>query len=564
MRVVMQSAEASREEHAVLERELGAGYKERVQSVDDAIKAGDMVKLQALFDKQPPMRGDLPSGRGLGGTWLQHAAQYGGGDAVRFLLQRGAPLEETDSFGDTPLLTAARQGIFAALTALLAAGASVRVCNKTGSTALHLAVMVNSVPCCTALLDAGASLNVTTRSDGWTPAMWAVRGDKAEVMKVLLSHPRARTEMDMKVLSNPPFSVSLVDMVTRAGSGITANAYVMRQLVIEEAVRRETLQRGSADPNNALALHSPRPSPPRTMFGFPGSMGYIPDTDPATPPPAKPNALPRRGRVVRYRDGATVVNVQELAPSEFVAQRKSVVLAPLHALLLAQHRRLGADSPAQLLPADAGKLIASMLTRPPRRACGRGCKKDRCICADSGTPCLSDCPSACRGRNPLSSLRLTTAAGKDVKKRLSDCAADHYSTVASLTAEQLSARFPFACEERWGGPMWGGEEHATANGARGVALRQLLDDNDEACARCGGDGEQFFSFCLNRPVNSDRVAHCLSCGRCFYFHSDVDARACPYCASAPRGADAEEQPGCMGQEAEEFERGLAMEGYWGS
>jgi hypothetical protein len=349
--MLLQSAESSRAENALLERELGAGYKERAQSVDDAIKAGDMVKLQALFDKQPPMRGDLPSGRGLGASWLQYAAQYGGGDAVRFLLQRGAPLEEIDSFGDTPLLTAARDGNIAALTALLVAGADVSAGNKTGSTALHLAVMSDSVPCCTALLDAGASLNAQTRNDGWTAAMWAAQGGTAELLRLLLAHPRARAEMDMRLLSAPPYGASLVDMVTRAGSGITANAYVMRQLVIEEAVRRESLQRGSADPNNALGLHGPRPSPPRTMFGFPGSMGYIPDTDPATAPPAKPNALPRRGRVVRYRDGATVVNVQELAPSEFVAQRKSVVLAPLHALLLAQHRRLGADSPAQLLPA---------------------------------------------------------------------------------------------------------------------------------------------------------------------------------------------------------------------
>ena len=110
---------------------------------------------------------------------------------------------------------------------------------------------------------------------------------------------------------------------------------------------------------------------------------------------------------------------------------------------------------------------------------------------------------------------------------------------------------------------WGGGEHKSKHGLSSVPLVRVLSTTDDACERCGGDGDQFFSFCLNRPVNADRVTHCLSCSRCFYFHSDVDARACPYCAAAPGGPDAEEQPGEASEEALQFEAGLSAEGYWG-
>ena len=192
-------------------------------------------------------------------------------------------------------------------------------------------------------------------------------------------------------------------------------------------------------------------------------------------------------------------------------------------LLLAQHARLGADSPARLLPADAAKLIAALLAPRQRRSCVHSsCARRsviKCACKAAAMPCFSDCPQACRDRNLRSSLRTrSSATDKVTDMPLSDCARDHRSVIMSLSASQFSARYPLACEERWGGSKWGGGEHKSKRGLSSVPLVRVLSTTDDACERCGGDGDQFFSFCLNRPVNADRVTHCLSCGRCFYFH----------------------------------------------
>ena len=90
-------------------------------------------------------------------------------------------------------------------------------------------------------------------------------------------------------------------------------------------------------------------------------------------------------------------------------------------------------------------------------------------------------------------------------KDLSECARDHYlSVVQNLTEQQLEERYPMACVERWGGKS---DDHCDQDdGEPGVALQYLLSSSNsyyEECTRCGADGRQFFSFCLNRPVNSD-------------------------------------------------------------
>jgi hypothetical protein len=104
------------------------------------------------------------------------------------------------------------------------------------------------------------------------------------------------------------------------------------------------------------------------------------------------------------------------------------------------------------------------------------------------------------------------------RETLSKCGLDHIDTIRSLTEEQLEQRYPLACEERWG-PMGG--HHYNNDGEEGMPLSDamLLKNIDSLnrdiapCQECGQDGEQFFSFCLNRLVNADRVKHCEFCGR---------------------------------------------------
>ena len=64
---------------------------------------------------------------------------------------------------------------------------------------------------------------------------------------------------------------------------------------------------------------------------------------------------------------------------------------------------------------------------------------------------------------------------------------------------------------------------------------------------------------------ADRVTHCLSCGRCFYFRPGF-LRRCAYCDGNPLGPDAEDQnyaPGSAeAKEEDAMEMQFALEGYW--
>lgn len=112
---------------------------------------------------------------------------------------------------------------------------------------------------------------------------------------------------------------------------------------------------------------------------------------------------------------------------------------------------------------------------------------------------------------------------------LSECALDHYlSVVRHLTPEQLEQTYPLACIERWGdierGPPHGDEDQEELGV---VALCHVLDTYED-CQACGGDGQQFFSFCLNRPVNDNMVQHCEFCHKCFYFRPGCQ-KGCEHC-----------------------------------
>lgn len=133
--------------------------------------------------------------------------------------------------------------------------------------------------------------------------------------------------------------------------------------------------------------------------------------------------------------------------------------------------------------------------------------------------------------------------------KLSSCAADHLSVVRSLNAAQLAARYRLACHEL--DTKCGGANASTAPVAS-VELASALH-SCKPCKQCRGS--QYFSFCLNRVVNADRVQHCNDCGRCFYFRPGF-ARGCPYCAA---GDD-------MDDEEKDWQAlfGAAARGFWRS
>jgi hypothetical protein len=173
----------------------------------------------------------------------------------------------------------------------------------------------------------------------------------------------------------------------------------------------------------------------------------------------------------------------------------------------------------------------------------------------------------------VASLRV--AAARPGLSSLSVCALDHLSAVRALTPAQLAARYPHACAERWGGARGRhthGGQPGVPLGARLAPCGLLSAGGTDACDACSGDGASFFSFCLNRPVNGDRVIHCMDCGRCSYFRPGFPSRRCPYCLSCPSqdgdddsdgNDDSVDEDDSDDEETARTEMRFAAEGYWG-
>lgn len=143
---------------------------------------------------------------------------------------------------------------------------------------------------------------------------------------------------------------------------------------------------------------------------------------------------------------------------------------------------------------------------------------------------------------PVARLPTTREERKQIPSSLEEdgCARAHYlSVLRHLTKAQLEQNYPLACIERWGQRKIGSRDvHqdgqlAKDDGPIDVApLKRYLNGVDytmyEGCTGCGADGRAWFSFCLNRAVNSNMVHHCEFCQRCFY-HQPGFLRGCQYC-----------------------------------
>ncbi len=99
---------------------------------------------------------------------LEAIIEHGDHEALRLLLEHGAPLEVRGHKNRTPLHIAAQLGDTKCVEVLLAKGASVTARDEDGNTPLHLAVKSSSSPCVAKLLAKGADRD-TENYDGASP-----------------------------------------------------------------------------------------------------------------------------------------------------------------------------------------------------------------------------------------------------------------------------------------------------------------------------------------------------------------------------------------------------------
>jgi ribA/ribD-fused uncharacterized protein len=128
-----------------------------------------LLRHGATFDATKPGR-------------LHTAAQGQHLPVLRWLLDRGADIDQRDEDGDTPLLTAARSGRAGAVSTLIALGADVRLRNHRGDGLLHAG---GDSDCISELLRHGLPVD-EPNADGRTPLhLAATVSDRAGVLALL-------------------------------------------------------------------------------------------------------------------------------------------------------------------------------------------------------------------------------------------------------------------------------------------------------------------------------------------------------------------------------------------
>jgi hypothetical protein len=375
-------------------------------------------------------------------------------------------------------------------------------------------------------------MHATVRSrDGTTPLFRAIFGDKLDVVQYLLEHTKA----DLLVPERVGERRHCIHLVTT--SPATAP---MRQLVLSAAFRR------GIDLPPYLLTKRPMPAglPPYmmgAMGGFMGAFGgnrgsFVPKSDPLPDRAKADQGGDKEGNKADQGGGE-----EENKGGVVLSSRVSVLRDFYGAVVL---------NPEVLCPSEYLRLSE----KPLKCGCKKRPSKNACPCQMAGRPCFEFCPAQCQRANPSNRLRLPS--GKSVA--LSVCARDHLTTVRGLSEAQLEAKYRKACIERWGNTYG---NHSNPKNLDVVLRRLLRKKAWEGCRDCGADGAQFFSFCFNRAVNADRVAHCMHCGRCFYFRPGFLER-CSYCFKEQADQEYEYKNDMDSMFGNQAEAQMAQEGYW--
>ena len=124
---------------------------------------------------------------------LQVAAVYNNVDVMDSLLTRGADLDGTDQYNETPLYNAAMEGHIAAVDLLLTRGANPNIANEDGVTPLFEAAKGGYTGVVRLLLQNNADPNKATLDtdatlDRLTPLHVAAEHNHVEAVQLLLEH----------------------------------------------------------------------------------------------------------------------------------------------------------------------------------------------------------------------------------------------------------------------------------------------------------------------------------------------------------------------------------------
>ncbi len=161
----------------IIEKQTGGTIQ---SDFEEACRNGDIKVVMDLIDKGA----DVNASNNWGNTPLHYALDNGHTEVAMALIDKGADVNARDNAGDTPLHYALDKGHTEAAMALIDKGADVNARNNSQDndeyTPLHLALMNGHTEAAMAAIDKGADVNARDNA-GETPLHYALSNGRTEV-----------------------------------------------------------------------------------------------------------------------------------------------------------------------------------------------------------------------------------------------------------------------------------------------------------------------------------------------------------------------------------------------
>ena len=148
----------------------------------EVVSKGNVDKCERLIQAGA----DVDATNSFGWTPLHLAALNGYVEVCRLLIDREADINAMTISNWTPLHHAAFRGHVKVCRLLIDRGASVHAIDDEGLTPLHYAAWWGQADVCRLLIQAGANVNSVDRNGGWTPLHQAAYSGHAEVCRLLI------------------------------------------------------------------------------------------------------------------------------------------------------------------------------------------------------------------------------------------------------------------------------------------------------------------------------------------------------------------------------------------
>ena len=211
------------------------------QQLYDAAKAGDVAKMQQLWQQDP--KPDVNVKTIFGWNPLHEAAYKGHTAAMQLLISFGADVNAKTNAGETPLHNAAYKGHAAAMQLLKSFGADVNARDDNSLTPLHRAAWFGHAAAMQLLKSFGADVNARDNA-GITPIMILQLHDKDQAITLLSEWQAEATSPQPPTISDPQLQQIRQALEQSTAQAVKAQVQI---LSTQEAAKHAQLQQSTRE-----------------------------------------------------------------------------------------------------------------------------------------------------------------------------------------------------------------------------------------------------------------------------------------------------------------------------